>query len=106
MRVSANFALDDHGATLVAKESKFLEFLISLFNHVLTGKMKIAKKDEIMKAIIAALNNVIYFSSVDFSPFAQSLGAIFVEVLLCSNLSTMNECCRALGNLSRFRKKV
>ena len=102
IRICANFALDDHGATLVANESNLLEFLISLFNHVLTEKLKTSKKDEIMKSIIATLNNVIYFSSVDFSPFAQSLGTIFVDVLLATNLATMSECCRALGNLSRF----
>ena len=105
IRICANFALDDHGATLVANESNLLEFLISLFNHVLTEKLKTSKKDEIMKSIIATLNNVIYFSSVDFSPFAQSLGTIFVDVLLATNLATMSECCRALGNLSRFRER-
>ena len=105
IRICANFALDDHGVTLVANESNLLEFLISLFNHVLTEKLKTSKKDEIMKSIIATLNNVIYFSSVDFSPFAQSLGTIFVDVLLATTLATMSECCRALGNLSRYRKR-
>jgi len=102
IRVCANFALEEAGANAIIAENALIQIHITLFKLILDEKSHVPDKEEFLKYILASLNNIIYFSSSDFEVFARDIAALFIKVLMGSNLVIISESCRALGNLSRY----
>jgi len=80
IRVCANFALEEDGANALVADAPLIKLHIKLFGMILDDKGKFAETDELLKFIIAALNNIIYFTSINFEHFASEVASLFIRV--------------------------
>ena len=80
IRVCANFSLEEKGANIVMADELLIEIILKLFKLVLDERSKIRNGNELLKYIISALNNILYFSSVDFEKHANIAADLFIRV--------------------------
>ena len=79
IRVCANYAMWEEGANAIANDKHLRNSHLAILKLATEGKLN-EDKEEMLKYVIASLNNVIYFSSVDFKECADEISPLFIKV--------------------------